>query len=198
MMVLFDTAMATLLLLFLVRGAWVGLIGQLAFLVALVLGFMAAGAFYGDFTLLIGPWIKQPHLAFLVTYLILFLGVYLVVMVVGRGLHLVMNITMLTWFDRLMGGLFGAIKGIFVASLVFMGLAGFISSSRPILRDSFSYPFLAVSSGYILMFIRDNDLRERFLPREPAITNLLLPAVPEGEAVRGAAEQIGENDNLVP
>jgi membrane protein required for colicin V production len=196
MTIFFDAAVASLLLLFLVRGVWVGLIGQLAFLTALVLGFMAAGAFYGDVTLLVGPWIKQPHLAFLLTYLLLFLVVYLLVMVVGRGLRLVMNITMLTWFDRLMGGLFGALKGIFVASLLTMGLAGFISGSRPLLRESLCYPFLVVSSGYVLMFIRDNDLRERFLPRESAITEL-LSAVPAGEAVRGAAEEIAQDDHLI-
>jgi membrane protein required for colicin V production len=197
MMTVFDAGIAILLLLFLGRGVWVGLIGQLAFLIALVLGFMAAGAFHGQVTLLLGPWIKQPHLSFLITYLFLFLLVYLLVMVAGRGLRLVMNITMLAWFDRLTGGLFGVIKGVFVASLLFMGLAGFISGSRPLLRDSFSYPFLAVSSGYILNFIRDHDLRERFLPREPAITELLAPAVPMGEALGGAAEQISQDDHLI-
>jgi membrane protein required for colicin V production len=194
---IFDVAMAFLFFLFLLRGVWVGLIGQLAFLAALVLGFMAAGAFYGDFAVLITPWVKQPQFGFLLTYTLLFFAVYLFIMLLGRGLRQVMSISMLAWFDRLTGGIFGAVKAVFIASLLFMGLAGFISGSRPLLRDSYSYPFLAVSSGYILLFIRDYDLRERFLSRDPAIPELMTSTIPPFESRQGAAEQVADDDQLV-
>lgn len=193
----FDGAVVLLVLLFVIRGAWVGLIGQLAFLTAMVLGFMAAGAFHGDFVPVISPWVMLPQLAFLLTYLVLFAAAYLATMLVGRGLRRVMSITLLAWFDRLTGGILGAVKALFVASLIFMGLAGFLSGARPMLRDSLSYPFLAVSSGYILLFIGDHDLRDRFLPREPAIAWPASHSVDAGEAVRRTAEQIAEDNHLV-
>jgi membrane protein required for colicin V production len=196
-MTFFDGLMLLLFVLFVLRGVWVGLVGQLAFLTALVLGFLAAGTFHADLAGLIAPWIKQPQFAFLLTYSLLFLAVYLITILVGRGLRLVMNITMLVWFDRTMGGIFGAIKGIFVASLLFMGLAGFVSGSQPLLRSSFSYPFLAVCSGYIILFVRDNDLRERFLPRELAIREAIALPIPVMEAAGGTTEQESENNELI-
>lgn len=196
-MTYFDAIILILFLFFLIRGAWVGFIGQLAFLAALVLGFAAAGALYHQVAGYAAPWIEQPQLGFLVTYMLLFLAVYSLTILIGKGLRKVMTITMLGWFDRLLGGLFGLGKGVFVASLLFMVTAGFLSGSRSLLRDSFCYPFLAVSSGYVLIFVRDANLRERFLPKEPAIPDLMTATVPAGESVRREVEQIAEEHRLV-
>lgn len=193
----FDAIILALLLVFLIRGIWVGFIGQLAFLAALVLGFAAAGALYDRVAGLIIPWVGPPVFGFLLTYLILFLSVYLLVILVGKGLRKVMTVTMLGWFDRLLGGLFGLGKGIFVASLLFMILAGFIAGSRPLLRNSFCYPFLAVTSGSILMLVQDANLRARFLPREPAIPKRLTSSIPVGEPVRREVKQIAAKHRLV-
>jgi membrane protein required for colicin V production len=193
----FDAIILVLFFLFLVRGAWVGFIGQLAFLAAIVLGFAAAVALYDRVAALIAPWIEQPQLGFLVTFLLLFLPVYLLITLIGKGLRKVMTITRLTWLDRMLGGLFGLGKGIFVISLLFLTLAGFLPSSRPLLRDSFCYPFLAVTSGYILIFVHDANLRERLLPKGPAISGSLTSSVPAGKPARREVKQKAKEHRLV-
>ena len=193
----FDLIVLILILLFLVRGVWVGLISQIAFLAALILGFAAAGAFYGDAAGMLSPLISHPQLSFLITYILLFLAVYLLVMLIGLGLRKVVNISMLGWFDRLMGAVFGLSKAVFVASLLFIVLAGFLAGSRPYLRAARCYPYLAVSSKYLLSLIEDSDLRSQFLPSEPAISSLLSSAVPAGEPLRRAAEEETEDNRLI-
>ncbi|MBU0484561.1 MAG: CvpA family protein [Proteobacteria bacterium] len=177
-----DTIFLIIILSFTARGIWIGFVRQIAFITALVLGFVAAGRFYEYFADLVLPFITIPQVAFFVTYILLFMVVYFFVMLVGVGLKKVINFSLLQGFDRLMGGAFGLAKGLFVANLVFVILAGSLSNSGPFLRKSWSYPFLKMSSGYIILFIKDRGLRSRFLPSEPAITSVFdlssdLPAV---------------------
>jgi hypothetical protein len=80
-----------------------------------------------------------------------------------------MDITLTSWFDRTVGGLFGVIKGIFFTSLIFIVVSSYLSGSNKYIKKSITYPFLAQSSKVILTFIRDHDLRSYFIPKEPAI-----------------------------
>ncbi len=194
---IFDAIILLLILFFLVRGIWVGFIAQLAFLAALVLGFAAAGAFYGRAAGWLSPWIGQPQLGFFITYALLFLAVYVVIMLMGKGLRKVMTVTMLGWFDRLLGGLFGLLKGVFLATLLFILVAGLFSESRPMLRKTFSYRFLVASSEAIVIFIHDANLRERFIPREPAIPESMTSLMPAGKLIRGPVKQIAKEHRLV-
>ena len=136
-----DTIFLIIILSLTARGIWTGFVRQIAFIAALILGFAAAGRFYEYFADLVLPFITIPQLAFFVTYILLFVVVYFLVMLAGTALKKVMNISLLNGFDRTMGGAFGLGKGVFVASLIFVILAGSLSNSGPFLRKSSSYPF---------------------------------------------------------
>jgi len=171
----FDIAVLGISALLIGHGIWVGCIKQLASILALVVGFVAAGRLCEDFYQAILPFISSPNIAFLVSYLTLFVVIYLGIILLGMGLKKVIDIALLGWFDRAMGGLIGAVKALFVASLVFIALSSILSGANNFLRKSFSYPFLSSSSGYILQLIRDADLRSSFMPKEPAIIKPLPP-----------------------
>ena len=87
----------------------------------------------------------------------------------------VIDIVLLAWFDRALGGLLGAAKAIFIASLAFMILSSIVSGSNNLLRRSITYPYLSFSSEYILRWIRNTDLRSSFRLKEPAIRKALPP-----------------------
>ena len=80
-----------------------------------------------------------------------------------------MDLTLVAWFDKTVGGIFGVIKGIFFISLLFVVISSYLSGSNSYLKNSITYPYLAKSSKIILAFIRDKDLRSYFIPKEPAI-----------------------------
>ncbi len=171
----FDIAVLGISALLIGHGIWVGCIKQLASILALIVGFVAAGRLCEDFYQAIQPFISSPNIAFLVSYLTLFVVIYLGIILLGMGLKKVIDIALLGWFDRAMGGLLGAAKAMFVAVLVFMALSSILSGSNNFLRKSFSFPYLSFSSEYILRLIRDADLRSSFIPKEPAILKPLPP-----------------------
>jgi membrane protein required for colicin V production len=165
----FDVLMLVIFLLFLARGIWVGFIRQISSLLAMLGGFLLAGYFDNEFYRIILPYFDNSHTAFLMTYILLFIAFFFLIKLVGLGLTKVMDITLSTWFDRAVGGLLGIIKGIFIASLIFVVTTSYLSGSNKYLKKSITYPFLSQSSPIILTFIRDLDLRSYFIPKEPAI-----------------------------
>jgi len=165
----FDVLVLLIFLAFLVRGIWIGFISQISSLIAMLGGFLLAGYFDNEFYRFILPYFDNSHTAFLITYILLFVAFFFLIKLVGLGLKKVMDITLSTWFDRSVGGLFGVIKGIFFTSLIFVVVTSYMSGSNKYLKKSITYPYLTQSSKVILTFIRDYDLRSYFIPKEPAI-----------------------------
>ncbi|OGQ94624.1 MAG: hypothetical protein A2521_06280 [Deltaproteobacteria bacterium RIFOXYD12_FULL_57_12] len=177
---IFDALVVVLCLGFLARGIWVGFIRQISFFLALILGFYLTGQFHSEFYKLALPFLDNPQVVFFGTYVILFVVIYFSVMLIGLGLRKVMNITFLGWFDRTLGGLFGLAKGVFLACLLFLTLNSFLSGSSNFLRNAVCYPVLSATSQFFLALIRDQELRAKFMPKEPAIKEepALPPVVP--------------------
>jgi membrane protein required for colicin V production len=178
----FDVLVLVIFLAFLARGIWIGFIRQISSLLAMVGGFLLAGYFDNEFYRLILPYFNDSHTAFLITYILLFIAFFFLIKLVGLGLTKVMDITLSTWFDRAVGGLFGIIKGIFITSLIFVVITSYLSGSNKYLNKSITYPFLKQSSKVILAFIRDHDLRSYFIPKEPAIKLPFFDKLPDDAA----------------
>jgi len=183
-----DIGVLIIFILFLARGVWIGLVRQLASLFALILGFLAAGRYYRQFGAVLESYIPS-RFSFLLTYALLFLLVYLAIIGVGWGLRKVMSVSLLGWFDRLMGGLFGLSKAVLLASTLFMALTGVVATTAPLLRQSMTAPYLTATSRQLLLFVRDEKLQKQFLPKAPAISVGEAAPVPAGKAVRGLAQQ---------
>lgn len=178
----FDVLVLVIFLAFLARGIWIGFIRQISSLLAMVGGFLLAGYFDNEFYRFILPYFNDSHTAFLITYILLFIAFFFLIKLVGLGLTKVMDITLSTWFDRAVGGLFGILKGIFITSLIFVVITSYLSGSNKYLNKSITYPFLKQSSKVILTFIRDHDLRSYFIPKEPAIKLPFFDKLPDDAA----------------
>ncbi|MCD6390030.1 MAG: CvpA family protein [Desulfobulbaceae bacterium] len=180
----FDITVLVILLILLARGFWVGFIRQIASILALVLGFVVAGRYCGESADLVLPFISNPQIAFLISYGVIFLLVLFGVTWLGIGLKKVISIALLGWFDRTVGGLFGLAKGVFVASLLFMLIAAFLSSANTLFAKSIFAPYLEQSSQFILNLVKDEDLRMDFLPSQPAISTILSNSVKIGKDIK--------------
>lgn len=166
----FDLIVFFIFAVFIARGVMVGFIRQIAFIIAMVGGFVIAGYFHKDFYNLILPFLaNHSSIAFLLAYMILFVVIYFFILFLGIGLRKVMTITLLGWFDRLMGGGFGFVKGLFMASLIFMFLNGVLSPDNRFLHHSQSEKFLHESGDILVLLVRDTNMRDGFYPRLPAI-----------------------------
>jgi membrane protein required for colicin V production len=188
----FDVLVLVIFLAFLIRGIWIGFVRQISSLIAMLGGFLLAGYFDNDFYRFLLPYFNNSNTAFLITYIVLFVAFFFLIKLVGMGLKKVMDITLTPWFDRTVGGLFGVIKGVFFASLIFVVMTSYLSGSNKFLKKSISYPFFVQSSKVILAFIRDHDLRSYFIPKEPAIQ---LPSI---DMWNGGEEKPGKAGTMEP
>ena len=192
----FDVLIFVIFIGFLVRGIMIGFIRQISSLVAMIGGFALAGYFDNEFYRLILPYIDNSHIAFFLTYILLFVAFFYLIKLVGLGLKKVMDVSLTVWFDRTVGGLFGLIKGIFFTSLLFVFIGSFLSGSNNYLKKSISYPVLSSASNVILSFIQDHDLRSYFKPKEPAIK--LSPFKKSSDTGVRKNFQGPETENFVP
>ncbi len=178
-----DFGVTAIILIFLVRGLWVGFVRQLASLAALILGYIFAGRYYEQISPRLSSVIPSPQLCFLVTYALLFLAVFCGVLALGFVLKKVMTLSLLGWFDRFMGGLFGLVKAGVIITVGFMVLSGLLADNNPLMTNSLAAPYLAKSSGFLLSFVPDQNLHRHLLPKAPAI---VLPdlAIPAGQPLR--------------
>ncbi|MCL2789356.1 MAG: CvpA family protein [Desulfobulbus sp.] len=179
-MTFFDLVVAAIVLLFLVRGVWIGFVRQLAAFFALVGSYGIAGQ-YADRVL---PWtekfVDNPRVTFFVSFAILFIVSALVFTLIGKVLHRFLQITLLGWLDRLAGLVLGCAKAALVASLLYMLLASTLSTTNDMLRKSYSGPYLKQGAEWLRSFINDPHLRDYLMQKEPAI--LLKELLPEKPA----------------
>jgi len=153
--------------------------GFIAVLVFSVLVAAAQGFFYELFALagavvgyLVAAWEYPRMAAWYLKYMNSgwaadvagFLTVFLVFVVLGSVIGRIARWAVkgvgLRWFDRVLGGLFGALRGVAVCTVVVLALASF-SASSPYLQDSRMAPFLLVT-GRALIWAAPAELRQRF------------------------------------
>ena len=145
-----------------------------------------AAQYAAQFLPLTGKFVTNPKFTFLAGFAVLFLVSALVFSFLGKVLHRVMQISMLGWFDRLLGVALGGVKAFVAASLLFMILASSLSATNELLSKSKSALYLKKGSAVLKAVINDPRLRSLFLQKEPAILNQLLPAKNEQQGKRPA------------
>ncbi|OKY75719.1 MAG: hypothetical protein BM485_08385 [Desulfobulbaceae bacterium DB1] len=187
-MSLLDAIVIILLVIFLARGIWTGLVRQIASIAALIIGFVIAGRYYGESAGFVTPFISNQQAGFFVAYLLLFAASFGAVILLGLFLKQVINLSLLGWFDKLLGGVLGLAKAVLLSCLLIMGLALFISGANPFFRNSLCYPYLENSSRMLLALIKDQDLRNNLMPRRPAISTFLQTPVKLGKQDGGNAK----------
>ena len=80
--------------------------------------------------------------------------------VVGKTVRWAVHEVGLRWFDRLLGGLFGFLKGVVICTVVVIALAAF-SPTSPWIQDSRIAPFM-LATGRALIWAAPPELRQRF------------------------------------
>ena len=168
-MTVLDAGIIAVVVFFVAWGAWVGFIRQLALVVALVAGFVVAGLYAAELRQLAAPLITSPRLAFIISYLLLLAAAYLVVRLAIPGLRRVVTFSLVNWFDRGLGGVFGLAKAYLLLVLFYLAFSGVSTAITPLLQNSYFSPWLATGADCLQTLVRDQQLREQLTPREPAI-----------------------------
>jgi len=169
-MTVLDTALIAIMIFFLAWGTWVGLIRQLALVTALLAAFAVTGTYAGQFHALLSPPIASPRLSFILTYLLLLLAVYGGIRLLIPVLRRVVNLSLSPWFDRMLGGAFGGAKAYLLMVLFYLAFSGLATPLNPLLQNSYFSSHLATGARCLQTLVRDQQLREIFIPQAPAIS----------------------------
>ena len=153
------------LLLFVVLMNVLGAIGQGFFYElfsfgGVIAGYLVAAWQYPRMAAYYIRYVNSEWIAEIAGFLTIFIVVAVLGGVAGKTARWAVHEVGLRWFDRLLGGLFGFLKGVVISAVVVIALAAF-SPTSPWVRDSRIAPFLLVT-GRTLIWAAPTDLRQRF------------------------------------
>ena len=166
----YDFVILGILTLLVIRGAWIGLIRQLSVLLALYCGYFVASQYHKALFPFLEEVSNNPKVIFLTSYVLLFFGSYLIIMVVGKGLRFVMELSFVSWLDRLLGALIGGAKGLIIIVLLHIVLGTILAPENEMLRECASCDLVGSLAESSREIIADPEVREALKPKEPAIS----------------------------
>lgn len=188
-MTAYDLVIIGLFALLIGRGLWLGLLKQVTGFIALYLGYFAASRYHDKILPILRDISENPKVVFLTSYVILFVITYVVVMLLGKAMGYVIQLTITGWFDRLLGAVVGFAKAIILAVLLHMILGTILAPENQILRTCVTCDTLNKAAEFTRTLIRDENVRKSLLQQKPAIAidavkELLTPAEKAPEAAK--------------
>ena len=127
------------------KGIWKGFVKEIAGIVAVIGGVAVSFLFHAQVQPYISAFVAEKYIQ-LVSYVIIFLGFYLIVMMLGKLLDKMLRSIMLGGINRVLGALFGLIKACFWLTLLTFAYTKIhvgIGFNHPVwVTDSICYPFL--------------------------------------------------------
>jgi membrane protein required for colicin V production len=129
----------------LAKGIWKGFVKEIAGIVAVIGGVAVSFLFHAQIQPHISSFVAEKYVQ-LASYVLVFLGFYLIVMLVGKLLDKILRSIFLGGINRVLGAVFGLIKACFWLTLMTFSYTKVqlgIGFSHPLwVTDSMCYPFL--------------------------------------------------------
>jgi membrane protein required for colicin V production len=125
-----DAILILLLAISVARSFAKGLTREVVGLLSVLIGILAACWFYAPAAAFIEPHVSSRAVAAFCGFLAVFTGVLLLGSLTGYLLARLLRITGLSFFDRLLGAVFGIVRGVLLASTLVMAILAFAPGAR--------------------------------------------------------------------
>lgn len=155
-----DWLILVILLFSVLLAAAHGFLLEIFSLVGTVLGYLLAAWQYSRLAPHYLPYVKNQWAADAAAFLTIFIAVVLLAGIAGRIARWMMHEVGLRWFDRVLGGVFGVLKGALIVTVLVMAMAAFGPGSKMLADSRFGSYFLVVGRGAV--WVAPYELRERF------------------------------------
>jgi membrane protein required for colicin V production len=139
---LLDLGIIILLGLITLRGYYRGLFQEIAVLVGVVGGVVAAAHTYLRLASWLQPWITDPNHARWVAFAVVFVAVYWLTRLVAHYIQRLLYHLYLDFFERLLGGVFALAKGALLVGFALMLLGPVLPRDSHLLKGSVAAPKL--------------------------------------------------------
>ena len=137
-----------------------GLVREIISLVALLAGFFLAVFYYPVTAHWFVEFTRNESVANLIGFLLIFLGCILVGAIAALLVNKFVKMASLEWVDRLLGALFGFLRGWAVASIIILALIAFPVREN-LLARSFLAPYLLAGARVAVLMV-PKDLKAKF------------------------------------
>ncbi len=137
-----------------------GLVREVVSLVALLSGLVLAVLYYPVTAAWFKDWVRTETLADLIGFMILFLGCLLVGAIISFLINRFVKAASLEWVDRLLGAVFGFLRGWAVASIIVVALVAFPVKEN-VLAHSVLAPYLLAGARAVVLVV-PKDLKAKF------------------------------------
>jgi len=125
-----------------------------------ILGYLIAAWQYPRVAALYAHYVNSQWVADIAGFLTLFVLIVILGGAIGKTARWAVQGVGLRWFDRVLGGLFGFLKGVVICTVIVIALAAF-SPTSPWIQDSRIAPFM-LATGRTLIWAAPAELRQRF------------------------------------
>ena len=155
-----DWIILFVLLLSMIQAASAGFFQEAFGLGGLVFGYVIAAWRYRSLAESFAPYLKSPWLGEIAAFLIIFLAVMVLAGIAGRIARWIMKKAGLSFFDRVLGGLLGLLRGCLLVAIVLVSMTAFTPTSQWLKGSELAPYFLVV--GRAAIWIAPAELRSRF------------------------------------
>ncbi|MBF0257623.1 MAG: CvpA family protein [Desulfamplus sp.] len=138
----------------LIRGFFRGFIREVASIIGVMAGFYGAYTYYRVLAIYLEPWIKNwGAYGNIACFCLLFCLIVSMTAIMAHIIKEFLKIVFLGWVDKLFGMVFGAFKGLLVASVVFIMFTAFLPGEPEFITKSTLTPYVAHVSEMATIFI---------------------------------------------
>jgi membrane protein required for colicin V production len=155
-----DWLLLLLILLSALLATAQGFVTEVFSLAGALVGYLLAAWEYPRVAPLFAKYVSSPWVADIAAFLTIFLCVVLLAGVLARIVRWAVSGVCLRWFDRVLGGVFGIVRGLAVAAVIVMAMAAFIPNSSSLRESAFAPYFLVL--GRTATWMAPPDLRAKF------------------------------------
>src|SRR5258708_34458508 len=125
-----DWIICALLLVNVVTAAMQGFVSEALTMAGLVVGYIVAAWKYRSLAEWLGSFLKNPWLAEILGFLIIFFATVLLFGLAARVARWVMKEAGLSSFDRFLGAVLGLVRGGLMVAVILMGMTAFEPASK--------------------------------------------------------------------
>jgi membrane protein required for colicin V production len=137
-----------------------GLVHEIISLVALIGGFVLAVLYYHSFGRVLSEFARTDSVADFFAFLILFVGCLILGALISMIVNRFMKAVSIKWIDRVLGGLFGLLRGWAIASILVLALIAFPLREN-IVPKSVLAPYLLAGARAAVLLV-PQDMKDKF------------------------------------
>jgi membrane protein required for colicin V production len=158
---LFDIILIIILVYCFIRGIFRGLLKEISSLIGVLGGFYAAYTYYKEAGIYLKRWISDPNYINILSFLIIFISIFLIISILGIIIKYILKIVFLGWVDRVFGGVFGIMKGILIGSVLLIVFTAFLSSDSSMIKNSRLSQYITTISDKMIK-VTPKDLKHEY------------------------------------